>query len=165
VNPQAQIIQENAQPLNDAVIEDTLKQKVNELTKNSAVTDEILNRLQPEERYYYNQNFDSVTKELMKKIRLPTSKEEFSLNLAMILNNDNNRNNVLGIKNYVSPPAVVAAAATPGAMNGSSYSSCSFSGYSSGYSCCSSSGPSCQRNELFNYASTYGNSHQTIKKY
>jgi len=116
VNPQAQIIQENAQPPNDAIIEDSLKQKINELTKNTAVTDDIFNRLQPEERYYYNQNFDAVTKELMKKIRLPTSKEEFSLNLAMILNNDTNRNNVLGIKNYVTPPAVGAAAAAPGAM-------------------------------------------------
>ena len=116
VNPVAQIIQENAQPPNDAIIEDSLKTKLNELTKNTAVTDDIFNRLQPEERYYYDKNFDAVTKELMKKIKLPTSKEEFSLNLAMILNNDNNRNNVLGIKNYVSPPAAAAAAATPGAM-------------------------------------------------
>jgi hypothetical protein len=60
--------------------------------------------LQAEERYYYNQNFDAVTKELMKKIRLPTSKEEFSRNLAMVLNNDTNRNSVLGIKNFMFPP-------------------------------------------------------------
>ena len=104
MNPQAQIIQENIPQPDDAVIEDSLKQKLNELTKNSAVTDDIFNRLQAEERYYYNQNFDAVTKELMKKIRLPTSKEEFSRNLAMVLNNDTNRSSVLGIKNYMFPP-------------------------------------------------------------
>ena len=104
LNPQAQIIQENIPQPDDAVIEDSLKQKLNELTKNSAVTDDIFNRLQPEERYYYNQNFDAVTKELMKKIRLPTSKEEFSRNLAMVLNNDTHRNSVLGIKNFMFPP-------------------------------------------------------------
>ena len=104
LNPQAQIIQENVPQPDNALIEDSLKQKLTELTKNSAATDDIFNRLQPEERYYYNQNFDAVTKELMKKVRLPTSKEEFSRNLAMILNNDTHRNSVLGIKNFMFPP-------------------------------------------------------------
>jgi hypothetical protein len=96
-------------------IEDSLKQKQTELTKNSAATDDIFNRMQPEERYYYNQNFDSVTKELMKKVRLPTSKEEFSRNLAMILNNDTHRNSVLGIKNFMFPPGPPAPP-VPGPM-------------------------------------------------
>ena len=113
MNPQAQIIQENIPEPDDAVIEDSLKQKLNELTKNSAVTDDIFNRLQAEERYYYNQNFDAVTKELMKKIRLPTSKEEFSRNLAMVLNNDTNRSSVLGIKNFMFPPGPPAGPAGP----------------------------------------------------
>ena len=104
LNPQSQIIQENIPQPDDAVIEDSLKQKLNELTKNNAVTDDIFNKLQPEERYYYNQNFDAVNKELMKKIRLPTSKEEFSRNLAMVLNNDTHRSSVLGIKNFMFPP-------------------------------------------------------------
>ena len=115
LNPQAQIIQENIPQPDDAVIEDNLKQKLNELTKNTAVTDDIFNRLQPEERYYYNQNFDAVTKELMKKIRLPTSKEEFSRNLAMILNNDTHRSSVLGIKNFMFPPGPPAPP-VPGPM-------------------------------------------------
>ena len=113
LNPQAQIIQENIPQPDDALIEDSLKQKINELTKNSAATDDIFNRMQPEERYYYNQNFDTVTKELMKKVRLPTSKEEFSRNLAMILNNDTHRNSVLGIKNFMFPPAAAAAPPLP----------------------------------------------------
>ena len=104
LNPQAQVIMDNIPQPNDSIIEDSLKQKLNELTRNTALTDTIFNQLKPEERYYYNQNFDSVTKELLKKIKMPTSQEEFSLNLAMILNNDNNRNNVLGIKNYMFPP-------------------------------------------------------------
>ena len=108
LNPQAQVVMDSIPQPNDSIIEDSLKQKLNELTRNTALTDNIFNKLKPEERYYYNQNFDSVTKELLKKIKMPTSQEEFSLNLAMILNNDSNRNNVLGIRNYMFPPAAAA---------------------------------------------------------
>ena len=111
LNPQAQVIMDNIPQPDDSIIEDSLKQKINELTRNTALTDTIFNKLKPEERYYYDRNFELVPKELLKKIKMPTSQEEFSLNLAMILNNDNNRNNVLGIKNYMFPPAAAPAAA------------------------------------------------------
>ena len=115
LNPQSQVILENIPQPDDSIIEDSLKQKINELTRNPTLTDNIFNKLKPEERYYYERNFDSVTKELLKKIRMPTSQEEFSLNLAMILNNDSNRNNVLGIKNFMFPPGPPAPP-VPGPM-------------------------------------------------
>ena len=66
LNPQAQVIMDNIPQPNDSIIEDSLKQKLNELTRNTALTDTIFNKLKPEERYYYDRNFDSVTKELLK---------------------------------------------------------------------------------------------------
>ena len=103
-NPQNQIIQENIPSPDSGITETNLKEKINQLTRSTVATDYIFNKLDEAEAYYYDTHFDLVNKELMKKIRLPTSKEEFSRNLAMILNNDTNRNNVIGVRNYISPP-------------------------------------------------------------
>ena len=56
LNPQAQVVMDSIPQPNDSIIEDSLKQKLNELTRNTALTDNIFNKLKPEERYYYNQS-------------------------------------------------------------------------------------------------------------
>ena len=106
LQPQQQIISEAVPSPNKEMIEMSLKQKLNELTRNESVTDFIINNLLiTEEKYYYDQNFDSVTKELLKKVKMPVSKEDFVINLASIFNNDKHRGSIQGIKSYISPSA------------------------------------------------------------
>ena len=106
LQPQQQIIKESIPAPTADSIEMDLKQKLNTLTKDETVTDNIYNSLAPGELYYYDKNFDSVTKELMKKIKLPISPREFSLNLKMLLSDNKHKNSIEVVKNVIAASAV-----------------------------------------------------------
>ena len=92
LNPQKQIVQSGITPPNPALIEQSLKDKLNELTRDQASTDLIVNSLDEAEIFYYDKNFESVSKEISKKLKMPTSKEEFARYLAIVLNSDDHKN-------------------------------------------------------------------------
>jgi hypothetical protein len=91
LQPQQQVITESAPIPSEEGIKLSLIQKINELTKNEAMVEYIFNNLNPEEQYYYYSNFDKITKELLIKNKLPTSKEEFLMNLTMLFHNDSHK--------------------------------------------------------------------------
>jgi hypothetical protein len=62
LQPQQQIISGAIPSPTNQMVEISLKEKINEITKNETVTDYIISNILPEEQYYYNQNFDSVTR-------------------------------------------------------------------------------------------------------
>ena len=109
LQPQQQIIKESIPAPTADSIEMDLKQKLNTLTKDETVTDNIYNSLAPGELYYYDKNFDSVTKELMKKIKLPISPREFSLNLKMLLSDNKHKNSIEVVKNVIAASAAAPA--------------------------------------------------------
>ena len=88
LQPQQQIVSTSVPASTEAAVEMDLKSKINTLTKDDTITDNIFNALAPEERYYYEKHFDKVTKELMKKSKSPVSPNEFVINLRMILSSD-----------------------------------------------------------------------------
>ena len=87
LQPQQQIINNALPRPTDESVETSFKEKLYGLTKNQTVTDYIYGHLETEQQYYYEKNFDMIiTKELLKKVKIPTSQDEFLLNLNMILN-------------------------------------------------------------------------------
>ncbi len=111
LQPQQQIISSAVPSPSDEMVEISLKEKLNGLTRNESIIDFIFNNLLPEEKYYYDQNFDSVTKNLLNKVRMPVSKEDFIINLAAVLNTDKHKGFIQGIRSYLSagaPPVVNA---------------------------------------------------------
>ena len=113
MNPQDQVVKSAVPKPDDSVIEERLKEKLFELTRDSTATDFIFNALTPTEAYYYLNNFDDVTKDVVKKIKLPTSKEEYTTSLASVLNSDKNRTSINGIQNYLTPPVPPPALPVP----------------------------------------------------
>ena len=111
LNPQKQIVQSGIMPPDPALIELSLKDKLNELTRDQASTDFIVNTLDEAEIFYYDKNFESVTKELSKKMKMPASKEEFARYLAIVLNSDAHKNGVFGAYKYINPMPTRAALA------------------------------------------------------
>ena len=115
LQPQQQVITESAPIPTEEGIKLSLIQKINELTKNEAMAEYIFSNLNPEEQYYYDSNFDKITKELLKKIKLPTSKEEFLMNLTMLFHNDSHKNNLMGLSSRFTPlPQAQALPPPPG---------------------------------------------------
>ena len=115
LQPQQQVITESAPIPTEEGIKFSLIQKINELTKNEAMAEYIFNNLNPEEQYYYDANFDKITKELLKKIKLPTSKEEFLMNLNMLFHNDSHKNNLIGLSSRFTPlPQAMVMPPPPG---------------------------------------------------
>ena len=81
------------------------------MTKDQTISDFIINDLSYEEQFYYEKNFDLINKELLKKVKMPTSKQEFLINLTMVLNSDKHRSSVEAIQAFVpgGPPTPIPA--------------------------------------------------------
>ena len=105
--PQQQIINSAIPTPTTELIENSLSEKLNTLTKDQTISEFIIDDLSYEEQFYYEKNFDLINKELLKKVKMPTSKQEFLINLTMVLNSDKHRNSVEAIRAYVpgGPPA------------------------------------------------------------
>ena len=97
LQPQQQIVSETALAPNMELIEDNLREELNGLTKNETVSDFIITSLSEAEQYYYSKNFNSINKELLKKVKMPVSKQEFIIALNTIFNSDKHRNDIAAI--------------------------------------------------------------------
>ena len=106
LQPQQQIVSETALAPNMELIEDNLREELNSLTKNETVSDFIITSLSEAEQYYYSKNFNSINKELLKKVKMPVSKQEFVLTLTAIFNSDKHRNDIAAIGLYTIPPGL-----------------------------------------------------------
>ena len=114
------ILQSQQQVVNDAVpvpnmelIEDDLEKELNGLTKNDTVSDCIIYSLSQAEVYYYSKNFNSINKELLKKVKLPISKEEFVIILNTIFNSDKHRTDIAAIGFFNLPPGLAPPIGPP----------------------------------------------------
>jgi hypothetical protein len=106
LQPQQQIVSETALAPNMELIADNLREELNGLTKNDTVSDFIISSLSEAEQYYYSKNFNSINKELLKKVKMPVSKQEFVLTLTAIFNSDKHRNDIAAIGLYTIPPGL-----------------------------------------------------------
>ena len=79
------------------LIEDNLREELNGLTKNDTISDFIISNITDAEKFYYSKNFNSINKELLKKVKMPDSKEEFVITLNTIFNSDKHRNDIAAI--------------------------------------------------------------------
>ena len=113
LQPQQQIVSDAALDPNVELIKDNLREELNGLTKNETVSDFIINSLSEAEQYYYSKNFNLINKELLKKVKMPVSKNEFVLNLATIFNSDKHRNDIAAIGFFTIPPGPPAPPVGP----------------------------------------------------
>ena len=60
--------------------------------------DVILTALKDTQIYYDGEHFDEIQKELLKRIKIPTSIESYLTNLKIFFNNEKNRSNLTALK-------------------------------------------------------------------
>jgi hypothetical protein len=106
LQPQQQIVSDAALAPNMELIKDNLQEELNSLTKNETLSDFIINSLSEAEQYYYSKNFNLINKELLKKIKMPVSKQEFVITLNTIFNSDKHKNDIAAIGLFSIPPSL-----------------------------------------------------------
>jgi hypothetical protein len=60
--------------------------------------DVIITALKDTQIFYYEEHFNEIQKELLKRIKTPTSIESYLTNLKMVFNNEKNRSNLTALK-------------------------------------------------------------------
>ena len=96
------------------VVSSTLKAPTLEMAKENLKTllipyvgedaDFIINALTDIQIYYYEEHFNEIQKELLKRIKTPTSKSSYLTNLRMVLSSDKNKNNLSIYNEPLIPP-------------------------------------------------------------
>ena len=98
-NPQQPVISSALNPTLD-MVKENLKTFLIPYVGDQANT--VIKFLSDAQKYYYEQNFEQIQKELLKQIKIPTSIESYLANLKMVLNNDKNRSNLSVLEPVIS---------------------------------------------------------------
>lgn len=92
-NPQQQpVVSSTLNAPSIQIVKDNLKTLLIPYVREEA--DFIINALTDIQIYYYEEHFDEIQKELLKRIKIPTSKSSYLTNLRMVLAGDKNKSNL-----------------------------------------------------------------------
>ena len=116
-NPQQPVVSSSLNPPSLEMAKENLKTYLIPYVGSNTEANFIINALTDVQIFYYEEHFNEIQKELLKRIKIPTSKSSYLTNLRMVLNSDKNKNNLSIFS--AEPPVISSTFQTP-AINGSS---------------------------------------------
>jgi hypothetical protein len=95
-NPQQSVVSSSLNPPSLEMAKENLKTLLIPYVGDQA--DVIITALKDTQISYYEEHFNEIQKELLKRIKIPTSIESYLTNLKMVFNNEKNRSNLTALK-------------------------------------------------------------------
>jgi hypothetical protein len=104
-NPQQPVVSSSLNAPTLQMAKENLKTKLISYVGQDA--DFIINALTDIQILYYEENFNEIQKDLLKRIKIPTSKSSYLTNLRMVLSSDKNRSNLSIYNEPAIPPTSI----------------------------------------------------------